>query len=563
MTTDDVDIDRRILLEAKSLIKEGHEVILLAANDGKRPRFEIIDSIKLERVTVDDNSFRHTILNNEIYKIPDRILISFLNDKFKWIPSLIRSFITKQILFCFRIKKLEEFRIKQGRKVIERAIEEASEPAKMPLTKQKTIKTEHNPAKTIFVNNTLNQHPKSYFEKVYTLLKNQYDFLNEDFIFIKPFARKIILYQILFLGLLKMFVKKLKRSPENYEDTNILCQKSLKSASKEFAFDRIKWDLLNAWEKALSLRALFYNPDIIHAHDLPQLGSAAEVARVLGCKLVYDAHEMYPFINTLTYDQSKHLELREKQLTRETDLIFTVNPVLSFFFSQHYKLEEPIVLRNSVAEDENFDATKRLKKLHHELNIPENNYILLYQGWISLTRGMGDLLRAIPLTQDNIHLVLIGYTSELEEIKKIIEPFKHRVHYIPRISWEKLKDYVMSADAGIIPYQANDLNHLVASPNKMFDFIYFSLPIIASNMPYISRIVDGEEFGITNLFLTPDDYAESINKMFSKENGGPQRFRKNLLSKRKKYLWQEDEKIFLDAYRKLIQSINYVHDDII
>src|SRR5579863_886653 len=50
MLTDDVQIDRRILLEAESLIRLGHEVILLAEGGGASPSFERIGNVKVERL---------------------------------------------------------------------------------------------------------------------------------------------------------------------------------------------------------------------------------------------------------------------------------------------------------------------------------------------------------------------------------------------------------------------------------------------------------------------------------------------------------------------------------
>ena len=48
MLTMDVQIDRRILQEAETLIDEGHEVILLACAAEGRPRFEIIGRVKVK-----------------------------------------------------------------------------------------------------------------------------------------------------------------------------------------------------------------------------------------------------------------------------------------------------------------------------------------------------------------------------------------------------------------------------------------------------------------------------------------------------------------------------------
>jgi len=49
MLTPDIQIDRRILLEAKSLTADGKEIIIIAGNDGKMPEYEISDGIKIRR----------------------------------------------------------------------------------------------------------------------------------------------------------------------------------------------------------------------------------------------------------------------------------------------------------------------------------------------------------------------------------------------------------------------------------------------------------------------------------------------------------------------------------
>jgi len=55
MITDDVNIDRRILLEANSLIEQGEEVVLLAREDpygdfDRFPAFEVVNKLKIMRI---------------------------------------------------------------------------------------------------------------------------------------------------------------------------------------------------------------------------------------------------------------------------------------------------------------------------------------------------------------------------------------------------------------------------------------------------------------------------------------------------------------------------------
>ena len=57
-------------------------------------------------------------------------------------------------------------------------------------------------------------------------------------------------------------------------------------------------------------------PDALHAHDLNTLPVAAALARRLGLPLVYDAHELYPEISTLSPREAAVWRRLERRLAR-------------------------------------------------------------------------------------------------------------------------------------------------------------------------------------------------------------------------------------------------------
>ena len=76
----------------------------------------------------------------------------------------------------------------------------------------------------------------------------------------------------------------------------------------------------------------------------------------------------------------------------------------------------------------------------------------------------------------------------------------------------------MSADAGIIPYQATCLNNYFCTPNKLFEFIAAGLPIVASDLPEINRLVLGHQLGLVGKMDTGASMARLIDEMFQSEN---------------------------------------------
>lgn len=50
-------------------------------------------------------------------------------------------------------------------------------------------------------------------------------------------------------------------------------------------------------------------------------------------------------------------------------------------------------------------------------------------------------------------------------------------------------DYTSSADFGILFYENNCLNHNYCSPNKMFEYLMAEIPVIASNLYEMKRLI--------------------------------------------------------------------------
>src|SRR5205085_12556213 len=88
-----------------------------------------------------------------------------------------------------------------------------------------------------------------------------------------------------------------------------------------------------------------------------------------------------------------------------------------------------------------------------------------------------------------------------------------RVHVIPAVPQRDLLAYCASADVGVIPYQAVDLNNYYTSPNKLFDFIQAGLPIVASDLPYLHKVIVSDGLGVVAKLDSPLAYADAINSV--------------------------------------------------
>lgn len=302
----------------------------------------------------------------------------------------------------------------------------------------------------------------------------------------------------------------------------------------------------------LAERAAYYRPDVIHAHDLPQLRPALAAAKKVGVPCVYDMHELYPEIGTLTKQQQRSLGEIERDLIGDCDATITVNPYIAREIAKRYTVEEPRVILNAIDPHADNGTDRRF---HRKLGLAESDRVLLFQGWMSDTRGLDLLVEAVALTDSSVHLVLMGYgdiASDLVELANA-RSIGDRVHVIDAVPQAELLGWTRAADAGVIPYPAVDLNHFWCSPNKLFEFIQAGLPIMANDLPYLRDVVDGEAIGIVAPIEDERAFAAAIETVLGLGAvGGRSDFVANLRAAAPRYSWASQEPVLRAIYREVV-----------
>lgn len=268
---------------------------------------------------------------------------------------------------------------------------------------------------------------------------------------------------------------------------------------------------LSFHERSLLSRINFYRPDVIHAHDLPQLRACAVAAKTKSIPLVYDAHELYTEIGTLSRLDRLRLKLIERKYIKDCSAVTTVNPYIATEMAHRYKIDHPVVILNAINGPASQDQDN---KLRNYLDISDDNELVLYQGWLSSVRGLDLLLKAFVYVKPTAHLVFLGY-GDATDLKILVNKLglNLRVHFAPAVRQDDLLSWTRGANVGVIPYPAVDLNHRLCSPNKLFEFIQSELPIVANDLPFLRDVIVGERIGTVASIHDPHDFADAINSM--------------------------------------------------
>jgi glycosyltransferase involved in cell wall biosynthesis len=299
-------------------------------------------------------------------------------------------------------------------------------------------------------------------------------------------------------------------------------------------------------------RALGYHADIYHAHDLNNLEVAYRAARRTNAKLVYDAHELFPeMANRWVRLRKRYWSRREARLLPQADLAITVNELIACEMARRYNVPPPLVVLNCPDPPPTFDPNAGYNMIRESLGLPAETPVVLYQGWMSEGRGLENLVRAAPLLREGAVVVFMGYGDYQAALEGLAsEAGGGRAHFIPAVPQRDLLAYCASADVGVIPYQAVDLNNYYTSPNKLFDFIQAALPIVASDLPYLRKVIVADDLGVVAKLDRPEDYAAAINGVLALP-GRAAAVRENMRRATPRYTWAAQAAKLVEAYRRL------------
>lgn len=256
---------------------------------------------------------------------------------------------------------------------------------------------------------------------------------------------------------------------------------------------------------------IYEKPDVIHANDLNALIPAYAAKKKLGCKLVYDSHE----INVENYTGkrsylAKLMRLVEKHIVKRVDLMVCVSNAAAEYFEREYKIKKPMVITNC-----------SLKKECVALDGIEKNqgFEILNHGQFYSGRGYDIMVRACPLLKDypEIHPVARGFGVMEEELHKMVDETNANDRFIfyPPVRVEELIPMATHSHVGVAITEPICLNFELSVSNKLFEYASAGLPVIMSDIPEHRYLNEKYEFGIIIPENTPKAFAEAAIKMYT------------------------------------------------
>ena len=292
---------------------------------------------------------------------------------------------------------------------------------------------------------------------------------------------------------------------------------------------------------------LFSKADVFHANDLDTLLANYLASKLRRKPLVFDAHEYFtgvPEIQNRILVKKTWSQI-ENWIFPKLDYVFTVNDAIALRYHKQFG-KEMKVMRNIPRKRK----VKRFKS-KHELHIPEDKNIIITQGaGINIDRGIEEAVEAMQYL-NNICFIIIGNGDVIPHLKKRVLQLKleNSVIFKNKMPYEEMMQYTHHAELGLTLDKDTNTNYKLSLPNKLFDYIHAGIPILASKIMEVEKIVHHYNIGLLIENHDPRHIAHQIETAL-KENLKT-KYESSLEKAAQELCWEHEEKKLIKLYKKI------------
>lgn len=308
------------------------------------------------------------------------------------------------------------------------------------------------------------------------------------------------------------------------------------------------------------LRTIYpLSTQVYHAHDLPAmiLLSTVRALRRRPTPLIYDVHNIYLFQMRYTsrpvrawHQLTRPLFMRmEAVLARRATAITTLSDASARALMRWYRFPHPIVIQNTVdVADETTNTSIDLRAM-----IGPGRQCVIHSGDMAdKRRSLSELIRAISLLSDDVALVFLGRGESVEKLKQLAKDLNidHRVFFVPAVPPEEVAAVIRQADVAAVLMRPGSWNTRALPPNKVFEAVAAGLPVVASNLFALRRIIRQYDIGVVCAPTDPHAIAGALKHVLSAE--AQQYYRAQVRTAQSTLNWESEARKLCALYDRLL-----------
>lgn len=299
--------------------------------------------------------------------------------------------------------------------------------------------------------------------------------------------------------------------------------------------------LLPRWWSFLFFRLLALQPNVVHAVDFDTVVPALAAARLAGARLAYDIFDFYAEMITAPLSPRFRALLAnwERRMIERAD----------------------VVILPDLRRKEQFGRSSP-RSVVEILNVPEDHgpagradetgpFWIFYGGMISKDRGLIDLLAACEAT--GARLLVAGHGPDEAELVDELES-SPAASFLGTVSYEEILRQTANAHAIAALYDPSVPNNRYAAPNKLFEAMMLSKPVLVSEGTLPATIVREEGCGIIVTYGDREALKRALESLMLSPEASAEMGRRGRAAFERRYNWSAMEPVLLETYDGLLQG---------
>jgi glycosyltransferase involved in cell wall biosynthesis len=252
--------------------------------------------------------------------------------------------------------------------------------------------------------------------------------------------------------------------------------------------------------------------DIVHIQEPFGTGiSALILAKIHHLPVIGSLHfipEQTVISKSLKYFLTPILRKSIKLIYNHYDSVMTV----SNFFAENlrkYGVTKPIFIISNGTDVDKFHPGPSDLIMRKKLGIPESSVVFFYLGRLDGDKNVETLVRAMPFTDPNVRLLIVGKGQKKEILHKLADDLKvtPKIIWVDYITNEEMTNYYHAADCFSImsPFEGQSIVTLQA--------VASGLPVIVANAGALPELcIDGKNGFLVETY-DAKTLADRMNKL--------------------------------------------------
>ncbi|MBY9016279.1 MAG: glycosyltransferase [Candidatus Lokiarchaeota archaeon] len=253
-------------------------------------------------------------------------------------------------------------------------------------------------------------------------------------------------------------------------------------------------------------------PDIILGFSITNGFIGLILAKLFRIPYIFYYIDLLHTLVSVSYAQY-YAKLLSDYLFKKSDCVIVVTKFLqSYVINEGAPPKNVHILLNGISLENTIVNREKLEKLKHKLSIRENDFVLLYLGYLYDFAGLKEIIdyynADVKSGKLNIKFLIVGdgeiYNRLINHVKEINADW---VILTGKVPFFEITEYIELSNLCLMSFELNNVTKDI-TPVKVMEYMAMKKPVLSTSLPSIVR-----EIGKNNGVIFAQNQKELVEKI--------------------------------------------------